>query len=536
MYSPRIIERNLDAFAIANGWRPVYNSVEWVMELKSYIDSITSSDVNTHSTKITITKQLTAQRQREMRRWIQNEQALCSLDAGYWQSRYAFICNEKGEIFQFKNRRSQDVFDKVVADLEERGVSIELLILKARQEGVTTKTALNFLHRMLFVDHTQSVMASVQAEKSELIGRILNICFEHCPWWLVPRRVTERVGKMMEWANGSILSIQSGMQPTGIAQGWTPVNIHVSELADIPNPKKVIEEGLLRATHSSRKLFMVFEGTGGGNTGWLADKWRASKEGWPSGRSRFMPVFLPWPLATDLYPELDWLKKFPVPDGWMPSVDTRKHIAKCELYIRSTTYLAAVCGLKWSMPREQQWFWEFNYLEAVASHTQKIWFSQMPADDYEALTGLNDSVFQQETIEVHDTLRQREFTAYAITGDSIDEGFEPDETLIDYDLPRISVSWTSHRGQHYTWVMIPLLPFDETNERLALDRVIVFQPPIANRDYSIGIDTADGLGKEDEDRSVCTVTMNATGANQDIQCCEFVSNRINAPQVLCKRI
>ena len=79
-------------------------------------------------------------------------------------------------------------------------------------------------------------MASVQAEKSELIGRILDIAYSKCPWWLVPLR-----GAKGKFANGSVLSIQSGMQATGIAQGWTPTCIHVSELADIPKPEKVID-------------------------------------------------------------------------------------------------------------------------------------------------------------------------------------------------------------------------------------------------------------------------------------------------------
>jgi hypothetical protein len=95
-----------------------------------------------------------------------------------------------------------------------------------------------------------------------------------------------------------------------------------------------LEEGLFKAVHSSRKLLMVLEGTGKGNVGWFADKWRATKEDWPQGRSRFCPVFLNWPLSPDIYPQADWLRKFPVPDGWEPKPATRNHVRKCELYIR----------------------------------------------------------------------------------------------------------------------------------------------------------------------------------------------------------
>lgn len=532
MYAARLINQKIHVFSVRNGWEPVYHSIEQVKEFKAYIETITVSDSNSKTTHIDLNRRLTAQRLREIKRWIQNEQILCSVDESYFATRYAFICDEKGEIFQFRPRKSQEVFDAIVAQFEDLEVAIELLVLKARQVGISTRTALKFLHRLLFLSHTQAVMASVQADKSELIGRILKICYERCPWWLVPKLTGERIGKHMEFDNGSVLSIQSGMQATGIAQGWTPTAIHISELADIPNPKKTIEEGLLPATHPSRKLFQVHEGTGGGSTGWLADTWRTAKEDFPRGLARFCPVFLSWPLATDLYPEADWLKKFPIPESWQPMPETRKHVRRCELYIRSTEYLSRVCGTDWAMPRHQQWFWEFNYRQAVKKHTQRIWLSQMPADDYEALTGKNDLVFEPEMIDVRDRDRERGYSAYAIAGNSIDDGFEVDADLIDYERERISISWDSHRGMHYEWVLIPLLPFDERDERYAFDKLLVFEQPKPGRDYSIGIDTADGLGKEDEDRCVINVTLSAKGNHPDIQVAEFVSNRINPPQTV----
>jgi hypothetical protein len=234
MYSPRVVEANLDAFEAAERWRPVYHSLDQVLEFKSYIDSITKVDSNIRNSYVTITRKLTARRQKEIRRWVENEQVLCSLDSGYFERIYAYICDEKGEIFKFLNRKSQDVFDSILEEFDDKQVAIELLVLKARQVGISTKVALKFLQRLLFIPHTQAVMASVQSDKSELIGRILQICLERCPWWLIPRQTTSRI-KLWGWDNGSILSVQSGMQATGVAQGWTPTCTHISEIGDIPN-------------------------------------------------------------------------------------------------------------------------------------------------------------------------------------------------------------------------------------------------------------------------------------------------------------
>lgn len=538
MYHEKIVIENLEAFARQEGWMPEYHTIAQVEEFKAYIEKLTQSERTSRSMNIEIRQEISTKRAKDIRRWVENEQVLCMFDSNYFESRYAWVCDEKGDIFKFKNRKGQEVFDNVIAEFDLAQTSIELLILKARQLGITTKTALKFLQRLLFMPHTQAVMGSVKDDKSELISRIIETCIERLPWWLIPQRTTDRI-KMIGFNNGSVMSVQSGSQATGIAQGWTPTCVHLSEIGDILNPKKTIEEGLLRATHSSRKLFMVLEGTGNGNVGWQADKWRACKEDWPLGRSRLCPVFINWPMAPDLYPEADWLRKFPVPAGFKPIEATRKHVQRCELYIRNTPYLARVVGKMWKMPIEQQWFWEFNYLDAVKTHSQKIWLSQMPADDYEALQGKHDMVFDPIVIDTTKKNRQMNYQAYAITGDSIDDGLEVDENEIDYNKDFIRVYWTSHRGQKFEWVMKPLKPFDEEDERASHDKLLVFEEPNMcpgeegeAQDYSIGVDNADGLGNEDEERSAGIVTRNMADEKCDVQVAEFCSNRINAPQMV----
>ena len=540
MYSEKIIIRNLDEFAAREGWVPRYHTYEEVRDFSAYIDSLIKMESNSKSSYISVVKKITNKRQKEIAQWIENEQVLCGLDSSYWEKNYAWVCDEKGQIFKFKNRRSQDIFDAIIADFDEKQVSIELLILKARQVGITTKTAMKFIHRLMFVPHTQAVMASVEKEKSQLIGRILDTAYNRSPWWLVPRRMPKR-----SFDNGSILSIQSGMQATGLAQGWTPTSIHVSELADIPDPRRVIEEGLFRAAHSSRNLFMVLEGTGGGNTGWLADTWRSSKEDWPKGLARLFPMFIPWAMCPDIYPEEDWIRKFPVPGDFYKRIHetTKKHVIKCESFIRNTPYLAKIAGRDWHMPIEQKWFWQFNYDQACKNHTQKTWAAQMPADDYEALTGVHDSVFDPEVLmgiedaiyEVqpdYTRLRKAPVQAYAITGHDVDDAFYPPDDRIDWTRDCVKVEWDSHRGQHYEWTMVPVLLGDESKERNTLDFLLLYEWPRTGNHYSCGIDTADGLGKEDEERSCLSVAKNRFGGQTDQQVAELTSNRINSAQIV----
>ena len=544
MYSEKIILRNIDAWSAENGWTPIYHSLAQVQEFIEMMNKLVKIESNSKNSYIKEIGNVTAARKKEIRRWIENENVLCGLDCGYWESRYAWVCDEKGQIFKFQPRRSQQVYNSVIADFDAKQVSIELLVLKGRQLGITTQTALKFLHRMLFLPHTQAIMASVKAESSQLIGRIIDTTYNRCPFWLVPLRMPRRA-----FSNGSILSIQSGMQATGLAQGWTPSSIHVSEIGDIPDPQKTIEEGLFRAAHSSKNLFMVLEGTGSGNTGWLADTWRTSKEDWPKGKSRLCPIFIPWPMCPEIYPQPDWIRKFPVENSWRPKDATRKHVARCESYIRNTPYLARVAGANYKMPVEQQWYWEFNYDTACKNHTQKTWMQQMPADDFEALTGKHDPIFDMEVIqEVEEDVyniitieetgedikeRKRPMQAYAIQGDSIDDAFilENDDPRIDWDSPVIPVTFKNHRGQRYSWELIPLLPVNEDIETETFDKLLVYEPPQQGADYSCGVDSADGLDQPDEERACASINRNMYGVEADRQCAELTSKRMNPAQL-----
>lgn len=527
----------LSDFEAKNGWRPKRHSIAEVDEFNQYVDSIISITRNEKSRYISFRDglRLTKERMDWIRRWIKNEQFMCFADALYWQTRYAYICDEAANIFRYKPRKSQEIFHQILVPFDEEQVAIELFMLKARQQGISTAVVLYFLHRLLFVANTQGVQASVNDKTSQLLARIMNTCWERQPFWLPPMQTSPKLDAR-QWANGSIMSIQSGSQAMGIAQGWTPTLIHISEVADIPRPKKVLEEGLFRATHSTRKLFFVLEGTGGESTSWQAQKWRYYKENEGKG-GRFCPRFIPWPCCRDLYPQEDWLRKNPIPEGWYPMEETRRMTHKAQLYIRSTPYLSKIMGARWEMPREQQWYWETNYREAASTHTTKVWLSQMPVSDDEALQSKHDRAISDDVIEVVSKGRERNYTAYAITGDSVlvgqnNEAYFPEDDAIDYDKERIEVRWKGKNGQLTEWELVPLKPFDSADDSLCFNKLLVFDMPREGCDYSIGVDTADGLGNPDEDHAVISGTLNRRGNQRDDQVCEFVTNNVNPAQMV----
>ena len=537
MYSPRITERVLDDFAMREGWRPEPHSREEIEEFTRYIDSITEITRTERNTYLDIKEgiKITERRKKEIRRWMTNEKFLCFADARYFIDRYAWICNESNDIFKVQLRQGQEIFLQCIEQFDEEQTAIEVFVMKSRQVGISTLIVLLFIHRLLFVPHTQGVMASVDAGKSELLSRMLDTCWDRLPFWLTPEKTVTKA-KKPEWSNGSVMSIQSGKQAVGIAQGWTPTLIHISEVADIPYPEKTLEEGLFRAAHSTAKLFFALEGTGSDPTSWQSKKWKYYLENWGKG-GRFLPVFIPWACAPDLYPEKDWLRKHPIPEGWVALDETKRMRARAEVYIRNAPSLSRVMGTNWQMSREQMWFWDCNWREALASNTTKVWLAQMASTPSEAMQGKHDLVFSDDVIEVASERRQKTYDAYAITGHSVrfgqnDEEYQPDPELIDYSKPRIPVSWKGKDGHIHQWELVPLKEFDDSSDESAFDKLLIFDHPKPGRNYALGIDTADGLGMPDEDRTVISGAENRTGNARDEQVCEFVSLHLNPAQAV----
>jgi len=416
-------------------------------------------------------------------------------------------------------------------------------------EGVishnTTLVQLLIALRIIFSYGVNAVTGSADQQKTGEMSRMLLFCYDMLPCWLRPQstsRVESERGKLLFGHLASGVSFQHGAQKLGIATGSTPTIYHLSEVALYTDPVKLIDEGLWKAVHASPSVLGILESTGRGNKGWWAETWYYSKANWP--HSRMCPLFLPWFCGVDIYPKPAWLRMRPIPKGWLPNRDTRLHIAKCELYVQSHPQLARHLAEyqkkhnllqkdgKWHMPREQQWFWEVNHDEAKAKNEEPSFLQEMAGDDEEALQRSVESVFGHDTIEFIDAHRERTYTLWGITGQSIEDRQEPPEAYIDYKKQRIPVRFDGRKeGQHYRWEFVPLKsepPPRETSPEDVANNLIIFHHPERGVDYSIGVDTSEGKGL---DSTVISVWSIGRKGQPDIQCAELASPYINHVEV-----
>lgn len=545
MYSRRVIDLVIDDWAGKKdsqgnkvNFEPRYRSIAEVDEFNDYISQITKNDGNNQADYfIWRDRPPSTQRIRWIKKWIKNERFLCFADAEYFITRYAKIRAVDEQIIRFELRIGQRIFLKLLQEYDNVQRAMQVFVLKCRQVGVSTEVALFFIHRIITRSNTHSIMASASIPQSEKLNIMIDTVLKYKPFWLGAGKTSTKA-KEPRWENGSTLSIQAGSQTVAISEGSAPSCIHLSEIADYDNPTKTIEQGLFPSAHQTSSLFFVMEGTGDIASPWQKEKWEYYKSNWGKPGVRFRTVFIPPCCAPDIYPHADWLRANPIPEGWYDRrhIETKRIKNRGELFVRSTDYLAEWFGADWEMPIEYQWYWECGYLEAMASNSVKTYMSQNAVTDTDAFQSKFDPVFQQETINLVTTQRERKYKAYAITGKTIIIGSEnnpyrPPEHEIDYGAERIELRWEANDGNVYDWTLIPLLPFDDATDEACFNKLLVFEDPQDGARYSEGVDTAHGLGLEKEERSCCTVLRNQYGSKRDIGAACFTSIEVNSAQM-----
>jgi len=463
--------------------------------------------------------------------FIRNERVLCRTDFSYFVSRYAYIKSDEDRVVRMEPWISQQIFLSILAEMQLEQISLMLIVLKARQLGLSRIISLILLHAVLFFAHTNAFLASSTEDKTGLLFDMLDFVLERLPYWMRPGEKYRRENRFLELLNGSALTLQHGQQSTGIARGTTPTKAHISELSEFDEFKvsDLIDSALLRAMHDSPQTFLALESTAKGMNNWWHDKWRSAKAGWPERRSRLRPLFLPW-FVGGLYPKAHWLRAHPVPADYSSRMLpwAAAHAQGAEQYVRKTEYLYARLGRDWRMPLEQIWYYECERDAAIRERRLNKFLQEMPANDDEAFQSTNVSVFDSETISFYRENAHREelVGAYGLVGpqEVVNPRLQPSELLRDPNREPITIQCDRVTGHPLQLDLVPLR-FDGWSLESGVDKIYIWEMPVEGETYGIGMDTSDGIEK---DRTVLEGLRKGSINGPTKQVFEYASGKMNA--------
>ena len=182
------------------------------------------------------------------------------------------------------------------------------VILKSRQQGISTLYLAYYLDKCLFQDGYEAGIQSYGRNESKKLKRRALLMWDRLDP-MVKRLIGVKLAKSneegLEFSNGSVLKI-------GNFRGDTLQGLHVSELAKISKlfPEKALElkTGAFQAVSVNSKI--TIETTAEGDSGLFVDIWNLAVAVKDSGRTLtpmdFQAIFLPWYNDPDCYMEYDF--------------------------------------------------------------------------------------------------------------------------------------------------------------------------------------------------------------------------------------
>jgi hypothetical protein len=170
------------------------------------------------------------------------------------------------------------------------------IILKARQLGITTWFAINFIDDTLFNDNIHAgIIAHTLDDAQNIFSDKLKFAFDN----LDPRiralfRTNGDSAKELSFTNGSVIRVGTSLRSSTIQR------LHISEFGKIccKNPEKAREivTGSLNTVQAGQHI--VIESTAEGREGYFFSMWerayKQKKDGIPFGPLDFKPFFFPW--------------------------------------------------------------------------------------------------------------------------------------------------------------------------------------------------------------------------------------------------
>jgi len=200
------------------------------------------------------------------------------------------IRTKEGEVAPLKLNAAQKILDDAVAKQIQTEGKVRVIILKARQQGLSTYTGGFLYHSVSQQKAKKAMVITHHADSTRALFDMTKRYHEHCPEILRPHtKYSSRRELSFDVLDSSYVVATAGGDSVG--RGETLTHVHASELAFWPKSTALdIWNGLTQAVPNTKGTAIFVESTANGVTGIYFDLWKGACE----GTNGFIPVFIPW--------------------------------------------------------------------------------------------------------------------------------------------------------------------------------------------------------------------------------------------------
>lgn len=211
-------------------------------------------------------------------------------DFSFYSNAALKIRTKIGEISPLKLNSAQKILDKAVKDQIATEGKVRVIILKARQQGLSTYTGGYLYHSVSQRSACKAMVITHHADSTRALFDMTKRFHEHCPEILKPHtKYSSRREMNFDVLDSSFVVSTAGGESIG--RGETLTHVHASELAFWQKSTALDNwNGLTQAVPNAPGTAIFVESTANGATGIFADLWRGAVD----GSNGFVPVFIPW--------------------------------------------------------------------------------------------------------------------------------------------------------------------------------------------------------------------------------------------------
>ena len=221
------------------------------------------------------------------------------------------------------NECQKRITEALRKQVEETG-KVRAIILKARQQGISTYSAGRVFWKSYFTPYARSVVMAHDSATSDALFAMSKNLIKNMEGSLVPQEVKSNAKEIIinspamrdKDATASYRLYTAGSPEAG--RGTTPTIAHLSEVAFWQHDSKILA-GLFQGISSAPGTEVILESTANGAQGEFYRLWKGAV----AGENEYVPIFLPWFITPEYTRE--------PPEGMELTVEEEKLVEKYDL-------------------------------------------------------------------------------------------------------------------------------------------------------------------------------------------------------------
>ena len=170
---------------------------------------------------------------------------------------------------------------------------VRAIILKARQQGISTYCAARAFWKSYYNAHSRAVVMAHDGPTSEALFTMSKNLIDHMDDNMRPTYAKSNAREMQFEHNKAGYRLYTAGSPEA-GRGTTPTIAHLSEVAFWQHDEKILA-GLFQGISQAAGTEVILESTANGAAGEFYRLWRGAV----SGENGYIPVFIPWYLTRE---------------------------------------------------------------------------------------------------------------------------------------------------------------------------------------------------------------------------------------------